>query len=1412
MLLFDSKGLMRVRAAFFRTLVAGIFLILPTLRAAETILVGQDAQWKYYSSQTPPPENWKASTFNPETWSAGPAQLGYGDGDEATVIPGGDLNPHPVAAYFRRSFSVADPSMLSKLVFRLLRDDGAVVYLNGVEVIRSNMPDGVITPDTLAATTVGADAENLFVAYEAPGSGLVTGENVVAVEVHQSNVTSSDLSFALQILGVSGGIVEPPTSPVVSIVASQPQTAEPGPTLRMAPGKFKISRSGSGSNDAALPVYLRYDGTATPGVDYEELPTRVEIPAGASSTELLVMAKADNVPEDSETVVAKISEPPTSPDSIPYTINPERPSATVTIAELLPAGIRITKPENGAVFNAGVVINFQAIAVDPEGTIQHVSFYAGDKLIGTSDLIFITEPAPGTPLTHSIEWKDAPVGDYIITARGVSTGIASTGKSYVSDPITIHVRSVPEIPVVSIEATTATTSEPLPNALVAPGVFTLRRTGSLDNALNVWVAFAGTAKNGIDYESVANQVLFAAGQSEAVIKILAKSDDLVEGDETVVAELIQPPTAGAVLSYNINPDERHAVVTIRDEDKPATARIEITSPTQGAMLRVGSTITVKATAIDPDGYIPRVEFFSDGVSIGVSEIAFIVAPDSGTPIFHSVEWKNVPIGEHVLTAKGVRANGEVVVSPGVTVHVVVIDPPPRPIVSIRKVEDQTERPIPNADYASDFFEIRRTGPTDEALQVYFRTPQDGEHIATPEVDYKRLVSPVTIAAGDTNVFMRVEAIDDELVEGTEIVRVVLTSTPSTVDPATGSAATGSGYMIDSEHASADVAILDNDQPVQQVVLAVSVVDGIASEVTPTDALDTAVMLIKRVAGPENVEVTARYELSGTAQNGVDYEKLSGTVQLPAGAASATVKIVAIPDDIAEGEETVILTLVPANCPIAAGTVPPPECYLVGEAKSGRAIIVDRRDAAPGVKILHPVNGAVFSLGQVIEIEAQAWDREGIISKLEILADGTQLGQTDEDHLVVRWADASIGDHVIVAHAVDGSGQEGKMESHIRVREENADAFVFRKLPPAYTPGTTFGVELRAEPPAGARAYAVEDQPPAGWIVSSISNDGVFDAATGKVKFGPFTDTTARTLSYKVTPPATATGRKEFTGIGSIDGVNYRIGGDRIIEQSPTEHPADTDKNFVINVAELTAYAAAWKRGDDVPLSYLTRAGFIWKHGEAYKFDGSHEPPFCWVPLQTIDDSGVVHVASIVESDRVGSVESKPGVDGNFALRIVPPAGTSAYAVEEKVPLGWGVSNISNDGTFDAATGIIRWGVFFDATARTLSYTLTPPPGVTAVARLGGRVSFDGAIYEISGCEKTTSTDPTTVPTIGKCESDGSKVRLELSGGAGQVGVLQSSTDLVHWQDVTTLFLPDGTVQFDDDASATVVKYYRLQVR
>jgi hypothetical protein len=373
----------------------------------------------------------------------------------------------------------------------------------------------------------------------------------------------------------------------------------------------------------------------------------------------------------------------------------------------------------------------------------------------------------------------------------------------------------------------------------------------------------------------------------------------------------------------------------------------------------------------------------------------------------------------------------------------------------------------------------------------------------------------------------------------------------------------------------------------------------------------------------------------------------------------------------------------------------------------------------------------------------------------------------------------------------------------------------RNLPDAYTPGVPFKVELRAEPPSSARAWAVEDRPPVGWTVSLISNDGFFDAATGKVKFGPFTDTTARTLTYQLTPPASATGRREFGGAASIDGVSYPIGGDQTIEQGTTRHPADTNNDFRMVINEVTSYAAAWKLNTNevnpIPLSYVTRAGYLWKHGETYVFNSNFSPPLCWVPSNS--PVAEITLAATATTERSGDDWLLPGVSAEMQINIVPPAGTSAYGVEERLPLGWTVTSISDDGTFEANSRTIRWGIFYDGTARTLKYTVTPPTNVVDIGHMRGFVSFDGNVREIFGNDRIISVDGTKLPKLEKCEREATGVRVRLGGEAGQVGVLQRSSDLVNWEDVTTLFLPDGTGEYLDEAAQDRGQvYYRLQVR
>ena len=149
-----------------KTLLLAIILFLsaPVTFAADTTLVPTGATWKYLANGTDQGTAWRATSFNDTTWPSGPAQLGYGDGDEATVVPfGPDANNKFITTYFRRAFNVTNASLFTGVTLRVMRDDGAVVYLNGVEVWRTNMPTGTVGFLTPASTAIGGADESTFV-------------------------------------------------------------------------------------------------------------------------------------------------------------------------------------------------------------------------------------------------------------------------------------------------------------------------------------------------------------------------------------------------------------------------------------------------------------------------------------------------------------------------------------------------------------------------------------------------------------------------------------------------------------------------------------------------------------------------------------------------------------------------------------------------------------------------------------------------------------------------------------------------------------------------------------------------------------------------------------------------------------------------------------------------------------------------------------------------------------------------------------------------------------------------------------------------------------------------------------------------------------------------------------------------
>jgi hypothetical protein len=156
-----------------------------------TVLIPWSASgWAYLHNGTDQGTAWREPGFNDSSWPRGAAELGYGDGDEATVIFSG-TGPKPATAYFRKTFDVADPSRIQELSLRVKYDDAYIVYINGQRVA-GNLP--VDPPFNFYS---GTAIEDTIVNVQLSPQWLRAGQNTLAIEVHQANSSSSDLSMNL---------------------------------------------------------------------------------------------------------------------------------------------------------------------------------------------------------------------------------------------------------------------------------------------------------------------------------------------------------------------------------------------------------------------------------------------------------------------------------------------------------------------------------------------------------------------------------------------------------------------------------------------------------------------------------------------------------------------------------------------------------------------------------------------------------------------------------------------------------------------------------------------------------------------------------------------------------------------------------------------------------------------------------------------------------------------------------------------------------------------------------------------------------------------------------------------------------------------------------------------------------------
>lgn len=387
-------------------------------------------------------------------------------------------------------------------------------------------------------------------------------------------------------------------------------------------------------------------------------------------------------------------------------------------------------------------------------------------------------------------------------------------------------------------------------------------------------------------------------------------------------------------------------------------------------------------------------------------------------------------------------------------------------------------------------------------------------------------------------------------------------------------------------------------------------------------------------------------------------------------------------------------------------------------------------------------------------------------------------------------------------------------------------FAERHFPTNFYAGAKMRVTLSAKPPEAGTAYALEDQPPAGWVVGELSEGGLYDRENHKVKFGPFFDHTSRELSYEITPPLLVqASANAFSGVGSVEGVSSPIVGDSQVDLSGMLHPADNAAaNNRISIDEVTAYASAWRRGEawqigpnPIPIEFVTRAGTLWKHGERYAYDpGVNDPALRWVnsagaqsrALQSWSRS--VSGSGLAESTVVSELPDffVPTETLTVTLTVAPASGVTVYAIQDQVPEGWTASGISQGGEFDAAHEQVKWGPFFDNAKRTLRYAVAAPASARGVLPFAGVASFDGSNVSIAGARQTRASSRLV---IGPPNAEG-HFEILLRGEIGSQFEVESSGDLKNWISLNVLTNANGVLVITDRNANSRQQFYRAVKR
>jgi hypothetical protein len=708
------------------------------------------------------------------------------------------------------------------------------------------------------AVTIPAGTNSVTFTFQAINNSLVTGPQTATLTL-ADDINNDNPSYALAPLAEATITIlgnNSAAKPAVTVATPTPEISENG----MDSGILIFTRAGNLQND--LPVYYSVGGTATAGADYTTLPGVALIAAGQSSVAIPFQPVGDTTVGTDKTIVVTLLANAAYATGSPA-------SATVTILDDDIVSVTIFPTQDSAKPSSPGRLTVKR---DGDLTDNLVVFYnvSGTAVAGTDYVALansVTIPAGAastnitlTPLHNNLLEGDVSVTVSLTNQFNYDVGTPGSATIFIHDD---------HLPTVSISAPVDTISEQGNTT----GEFTISRGSVTSGDLTVYLAISGTATPGADYLPLDSTAVIPSGAASVTLDVIAFQDAILEVTEDVVL------TLQTNSNYNVG--------------SPATARVDILDDGTSQVPGVGFCAATSAV----------VESESPGIAVGLS-ITSSVPVTVDYRVFGGTAPANrysLPQGTLTIPASNwvafipLQVFDDNVVEPPQTIKVVLFNPINATLDAI-KVHTYTildddansasitaSAPVATEGGAPGNFRITRAGPTNASLLVNFQVTGT----ASAPTDYAALGNSATIPTGAAFVDLPLFPAANRTVDMNQTVVVTLTSAPG-------------GKIISPNQAT--VTIIDNNTNPLPVVTVSSTNHPYAVEGGVNGEF------FFRRTGPATNALNITFTIGGTAVAGLRYTALSNSVTIPAGQTSVSLPVVAVDDNIIEGEQTVILSL------------------------------------------------------------------------------------------------------------------------------------------------------------------------------------------------------------------------------------------------------------------------------------------------------------------------------------------------------------------------------------------------------------------------------------------------------------------------------------------------------------------------